>query len=151
MKILVPYRWWTAAFVATIAFFGFIHVAAANNSARFQQQIEQFKEMLQEQAEADENNLTEKDRAQTEAWIQEAEVLLANGRHEAVSRRLRRVEYSLDLIRALNGAVNIDTLAERQEAYFHTSKERIAQFEAEMRELQQKKANLERELERLRR
>ncbi|MFU8805395.1 MAG: hypothetical protein ACNA8W_16400, partial [Bradymonadaceae bacterium] len=113
-------------------------------------QIQQFKQMLQEQAEADEKNTTERDRAQTEAWIQEAEVLLANGRHEAVTRRLRRVEYSLDLIRAMLGAENIDALAEGQEAYYHTSREQIAQFEAEIQDMQRKKASLEQELQRLR-
>lgn len=150
MSLLDGRRWIVGVLVLVALSFGFAHVAVANANARYQQQIQQFKQMLEEQAEADERNLTERDRAQTSAWLQEAEVLLANGRTEQAARRLRRVEYSLDLIRAMVGAATIDTLADRQEAYYHTSKEQILQFEREIQELSAKARSLETELTRLR-
>jgi hypothetical protein len=137
-------------FVLLAMTFGTIEFAAANANARYQQQIEQFKQMLDEQAQADSRNLSAQDRAQALTWLQEAEVLLANGRQEAASRRLRRVEYAVDLVRAMVAAGTIDTLAERQEAYYHTAQQQIAQFEAEIQDISRKKDNMERELQRLR-
>lgn len=124
--------------------------AYANPTARYRQQIEQFKTMLEEQGEADISGVTQKDRALTDKWIQEAEVLLANGNSDATGRRLRRVEYALDMIRAMVASANIDALAEQQEVSFHSLNEQIKNLESEITEMQQKKAGLEKELQRAR-
>ncbi len=128
----------------------FSEPAYANPTARYRQQIEQFKTMLQEQGAADASGVSQKDRALTDKWIQEAEVLLANGNSDATGRRLRRVEYALDMIRAIVASANIDTLAEQQEVSFHSLNEQIKTLESEITQMQQKKAGLEKDLQRTR-
>lgn len=149
MNTVTQRRLVTVAFVL-LSMFALAAPVSANATARYKQQIEQFQAMLDEQAGADAKNLTEKDRALTQKWLQEAEVLLANGNHEAVAHRVRRVEYALDLIRAMVTAANIDATAERQEEYFYTSREQIKELDAEIEELQARKAQLTQELQRLR-
>ncbi len=128
----------------------FSEPAYANPTARYRQQIEQFKTMLAEQGNADSSGVAEKDRSLTDKWLQEAEVLLANGNADATGRRLRRVEYALDMIRVMVASANIDTLAEQQEVSFHNLNEQIKSLETEITQLQQKKTQLEKELQQTR-
>jgi len=139
--------------IVMVIFAGLVMVsepAYANPTARYRQQIEQFKTMLEEQGQADTSGVTQKDRALTDKWIQEAEVLLANGNADATGRRLRRVEYALDMIRAMVAAANIDTLAEQQEVNFHGVQEQIDALEKEISQMQGRKSELEQELQRAR-
>ena len=111
-----------------------------------QKKIEQFRVMLITQGEADTANVAAKDRAMTEKWLKEAEVLLANGKVDAATRRLRRVEFALDLIRAMVTSSNYRILAEEQEAASYAAPDQIAALEQSIKELQKRKVELERRL-----
>ncbi|MBA2665289.1 MAG: hypothetical protein H0U74_23575 [Bradymonadaceae bacterium] len=150
MDVLAKSKYLVIVLTVFVGFMAFGEPAFANPAARYKQQIEQFKTMLEEQKQADTKGVSEKDRALTEKWLQESEVLLANGNGEATGRRLRRVEYALDLIRAMVAASNIDALAQQQEENFHSSGEQINAFEVEITELQRKKETLNQELQRVR-
>lgn len=115
-----------------------------------QQQITQFRTMLEKHAEEDKTGSTTADREMAITWLKEAELLQANGDREAAKRRLRRVEASLDLIRALSATMGLRAAAEEQEAAAHKAPETLAALKAEIEELQRKKQTLQRELETLR-
>lgn len=115
-----------------------------------QQQITQFRTMLEKHAEEDKTGATTADREMAMTWLKEAELLQANGDREAAKRRLRRVEASLDLIRALSATMGLRAAAEEQEAAAHKAPETLAALKAEIEELQRKKQTLQRELETLR-
>jgi hypothetical protein len=115
-----------------------------------QQQITQFRTMLEKHAEEDKTGSTTADREMAMTWLKEAELLQANGDREAAKRRLRRVEASLDLIRALSATMGLRAAAEEQEAAAHKAPETLAALKAEIEELQRKKQTLQRELETLR-
>lgn len=139
----------TVAFVL-LSMFALAAPVSANATARYKQQIEQFQATLEERAATDIKNITEKDRALTQKWLQEAEVLLANGKHEAVAHRVRRIEYALDLIQAMLHTADLDATAESQEEAFYTAREEIKRLDTEIEELQARKAQLTQELQRLR-
>lgn len=115
-----------------------------------EQQITQFRTMLEKHAQEDTAGATTADREMAMTWLKEAELLQANGDREAAKRRLRRVEASLDLIRALSATMGLRAAAEEQEAAAHKAPETLAALKAEIEELQRKKQELQRELQTLR-
>lgn len=117
--------------------------AFANDAER---QSDQFEAMLAKQAELDSTNAAAQDRAAAEKWLKEARVLLANGDDSAADKRLRRVEFSIDLIRALVAAAEIRKAAEEQEASAYKGPEQLAELQAELETLKKRKVELERKL-----
>lgn len=114
-----------------------------------QDQIAQYRKMLDQQAEADVSGVASQDRQQAAKWLKEAEVLLANGDDEAAGRRLRRVEFSLDLIRAMVASAEIRMTAESQEASAFKAPKLLEQLQTEVDELRKKRAELQSELQKL--
>jgi len=113
------------------------------------EQVAQFKQMLGQLDTKDTTNAAELDRKMAHKWLDEAEVLVANGDEKAAKRRLTRVEFALDLIRAEVNAAQIRKLAEKQEAAAHNAPDTKAKLQAEVEKLRKKKAELQSELSQL--
>src|SRR5690554_3495466 len=116
----------------------------ANNAERSRQQIGEFRAQLEELETTDRKAVASRDIEMVEGWLQESEVLLANGQQEAVSMRIRRVEYGLDMIRAMVQAGNIDASAESQEERYHQAQAEIEKLQSEISALERRKAELDR-------
>jgi hypothetical protein len=114
-----------------------------------QEQITQYRTMLTEQDALDTKGVAAQDRELAAKWLQEAEVLLANGDSDAADKRLRRVEFAIDLIRAMVASAEIRTAAEAQEAAAFKGPEITEQLQTEVEGLRQKRTELQQELQRL--
>lgn len=123
--------------------FAFVGQTFAEEEER---KVQQFEAMLAKQAELDSQGAAAKDRAMAEKWLKEAKVLLANGDDEAAAKRLRRVEFAIDLIRALVAASEIRTAAEEQEAAAYKAPERLSELQDELDALKKRKLELQRQL-----
>lgn len=121
--------------------------AFANDSA----QIEQLRAMLDEQDTLDTTGAVKVDRDQARQWLQEAEVLVANGKSKLATQRLRRVEFAVELVTALVAAAQIRQAADAQEAAAYTAPEQLAKLQADVEALRKQKAELQTELNQLRR
>lgn len=112
--------------------------------------IEQYKAELQEYRQAEQADAASKDIEMVGKWLEEAEVLMANGDEGAAKRRLKRVEFGLDLVRALVAAEQVRAAAEEQEAAAYTAPETTEKLKKEIDQLQQDKERLQQELQKLR-
>ena len=119
-------------------------------SASQAEQIAQLRAMLDEQDGLDEKNAAQTDRDLARKWLQEAEVLVANGKKDAAKRRLRRVEFAVELVTSLVAAAVIRQKAEEQEAYAYTAPEQLEALQDDVDALKKKKAELQAELQQLR-
>ncbi len=114
------------------------------------EQIQQFAAMLDEQDALDTAGAAKTDRQLTRQWLQEAEVLVANGKKEAAKHRLRRVEFALELVTALVGAALIRQKAEEQEASAYTAPEQLEALQLDVDNLRKRRTELQTELQQLR-
>lgn len=119
---------------------------AANPNA----QIEQLRAMLDEQDKLDTANHAAKDREMARKWLEEAELLAANGKEEAAKRRIKRAEFAVELVTALVAAAIVRQKAEEQEAAAFNTPETVAALQVEVDALRKKKADLQLELQQLR-
>ncbi len=138
-----PKRLLSGFLTLVLVTFTFVGVASAEEQER---QVQQFEAMLAKQAELDTQGAAAKDRAMAEKWLKEAKVLLANGDEEAAAKRLRRVEFAVDLIRALVAASEIRKAAEEQEAAAYKAPERLSELQDELDALKKRRAELQRKL-----
>lgn len=113
------------------------------------EQIEQLRAMLDEQDDLDEADAARKDREMARKWLEEAELLVANGKESAAKKRLRRVEFAVELVTALVAASVIRQQAEEQEAAAYSSPETKEALAEEVEALRKQKADLKRELQQL--
>ncbi len=113
------------------------------------EQIEQLRAMLDEQDELDTEDAAKKDREMARKWLEEAEILVANGKEAAAKKRLRRVEFAVELVTALVAAAVIRQQAEEQEAAAYSSPDTLESLKQEVENLRTKKADLQRELQQL--
>lgn len=120
--------------------------ASANES----EQIEQFRAMLDEQDALDTSGAASKDRQLAREWLQEAEVLVANGKEKAARQRLRRVEFAVELVSNLVAAALIRQKAEEQEASAFGAPDTAEQLQLEVEQLRKQKTALQTELSKLR-
>lgn len=114
------------------------------------EQIEQLRAMLDEQDELDQKDAAVKDRQMARKWLEEAQVLLANGKDDAAKRRIKRVEFAVELVTALVAAALVRQKAEEQEAAAYGAPETVEQLRADVEKLRQQKTELQRELSQLR-
>lgn len=128
----------------------FVAMPVISVSANETEQIQQLGTMLDEQDTLDAADAAKKDRQLARQWLQEAEVLLANGKNEAAKRRLRRVEFAVELVTALVAAALIRQKAEEQEASAYTAPEQMEQLQTDVDNLRKKKTELQTELSQLR-
>lgn len=134
-----------------IAFAAALLVAPLSSvSANPTAQIEQLRAMLDQQDELDTAGAATTDRQLARKWLQEAEILVANGKEDAAKRRLRRAEFAVELVTAMVASAVIRQKAEEQEAYAHTAPEQTEEMRADVERLRERKAELQRELQTLR-
>lgn len=134
-----------ALIVLTFAFLLPAGPAWANQT----EQIEQLRSMLDQQDELDAEGAAKKDRDLARKWLQEAELLVANGKRDQAKRRLRRAEFAVELVTALVAAAVIQQKAKEQEAAAYSAPETKAELEAEVEKLRKRKAELQAELQKL--
>ncbi len=111
--------------------------------------VQQYRTELDEYKQAVGAKAADKDIEMVEKWLDEAEVLLANGDDGAAKRRLKRVEFGLDLVRAILAAEQVRNAAEEQEATAYTAPDTTEKLRADIEKLQQQKEELQSELKRL--
>ena len=119
-------------------------------SANESEQIQQFAAMLDEQDALDTVGAAKVDRQLARQWLQEAEVLVANGKAPAARKRLQRVEFAVELVTALVGAALIRQRAEEQEASAFTAPEQLEALQLEVENLRKQRTDLQKELQTLR-
>ena len=124
--------------------------AFAGAADRYREQIQTFRAQLAEQAEADEAGLAAQDINKLADWLDEAESLLEQGETDEAGYRLKRVEYGLELVRALTAASQIQAQAENQELAATEARAQVTELEQQVTELKARKAELEQQLRQLR-
>lgn len=125
-------------------------VPLATASANEAEQIEQYRAMLDELDALDKSGAASTDRRLARQWLQEADVLVANGKEKGARQRLRRVEFAVELVTALVNAALIRQKAEEQEAYAYTAPEQAEALQLQVEELRKRKTELQKELQQLR-
>lgn len=133
--------------LASAMFFGSTLPAWAANP---NEQIEQLRTMLDAQDALDEADAALKDRQVARKWLEEAELLAANGKEDAAKRRIRRAEFAVELVTALVAAALVRQKAEAQEAAAHGAPETVAALQQEVETLRAKRDQLQTELQKLR-
>lgn len=130
---------------------GALLLVATPDSARATetQQIEQLRTMLDEQDALDSKDAAKKDRQLARQWLQEAEILVANGKRDAAARRLRRAEFAVELVTALVAGAVVRQKAEEQEAAAHTAPEQVEALQDEVDALRRRLSELQAELKQL--
>lgn len=124
--------------------------AFADAAARYRKQLETFRAEVTQQAEADEAGLASDELTLLADWLDQAETFLKQGDTDAAGYQLKRVEYGLDLVRALVAASQIEAKAKEQEAAHAQASEQVAKLKNEVDELVAKKAELQKQLQSLR-
>lgn len=137
--------------LATLLFVACLVLLPATVFANETAQVEQFRAMLDEQDALDTGNAAQKDRAEARQWLQEAEVLVANGKTKVAKQRLRRVEFAVELVTALVAAAQIRQAADAQEAAAYTAPEQLSKLQQDVEALRKQKTALQTELNQLRR
>jgi hypothetical protein len=113
--------------------------------------VEQYQTELEEYRGAKGADAAKKDIEMVQKWLDEAAVLVANGDDGAAKRRLKRVEFGLDLVRAIVAAEQVRMAAEEQEAAAYTAPETSAKLKAEIEKLLEQKQQLQNDLAKLKR
>lgn len=143
----------TRAAVAAVVFGLALALAAptfAGNGGKFGKQIDQFSQILDKQAERDKDGVAQKDRERTRQWLDNVEVLVANGDERAAKRVLKQAEFAITMMDAMIAADEIERLADRQEeAYFKAKEEQIPRLNKEIEKLEDERKTLRNELEQL--
>ncbi|MGM0558799.1 MAG: hypothetical protein ACQEVA_20600 [Myxococcota bacterium] len=122
----------------------------ADNGGKYSQQVDQFSQILQQQAERDKEDVATKDRERVQTWLENVEVLLANGNEGKAKRLLKQVEFAITMMDEMITAKEIERLADRQEeAYFKAEEEQIPKLKKEIEKLEDERKELEDELEQL--
>ena len=121
-------------------------VGLANTKQTYTQQIQEFRDILKQSAQLDSENLAADDRSDALRWLEEAELLLTRGDLETAGVRLKRVEYAVDLIGQLTLVSQIKGKVKEQDAAVSSSAAQLEEMKAQVKKLQEQKANLQREL-----
>lgn len=122
----------------------------ANAKARYREQLDQFRVMIDEMAKLDLQNMAADDRSDVIKWLEEAEVFLARGDLGATGTRLKRIEYGLEMVRQITMVSQLQGQAQQQEQSFHSATEDMTKLQQEVQALKAKKTALDQELKSLR-
>lgn len=127
-----------------------VGTAFADMGAKYKQQIETFKTQVISLSEADEAKLATDELTLLTRWLEESEKLLALGDVDGAGYMLKRVEFGVDLATALVAASKIEARTQEQNASSEQMTKQIKELEAEVAKLQEKKAELQSQLDQLR-
>lgn len=134
-----------AAFLVTLVGSGPLQAAD-----RVEERLDQFETQLDDLSDSEGAEVAEADIDQARKWLDNARVLVAEGKSNTAERQLRRVKLSLDLIKALVAVERIEKVADEQEAvYYRARDEQLPELEEEIEELDERKDELQEEIERL--
>ena len=86
----------------------------------------------------------------TRVWLNEAKHIHGEGRSSGLEQRLRRVDHSLDLLRALVTTEELKASIESQKEAYDSSKRQVDSLREELETLEARKAERQRELEDIR-
>ena len=115
-----------------------------------QAQIEELRSTLDELEENDRSNAGTDDIARARQWLDEGEQLLSQRSHQAAEYRLRRVDHTVDLVRELIEVGNIELSAQQQEERYEEIRAEIERLQTEIKELEERKVDRERQLRNVR-
>lgn len=126
----------------------FLPLAVAGGSGS--EQITNLRAELERLEESDTGSAGVDEIAMARAWLDEAEAALQARDTRLAERRLRRADHTVDLIRALIEVGNLDTATAAQRDRHSDAEQEIARLEEEIRELEARKVERERQLRSLR-
>ncbi len=86
----------------------------------------------------------------TRGWLNEAKHIHQEGRSSGLEQRLRRVDHSLDLLRARVTTEELKASIESQKEAYESSKRQVDSLREELETLEARKAERQRELEDIR-
>lgn len=112
--------------------------------------IETLRAELERLEENDQRNVAGDDIAQARQWLDEAQEQIARRETRGAEFRVRRVQHTVDLIRALIQVGNIDGSVEQQQERYAEAQAEIERLQNEIVELEGQKSDRERELRRVR-
>jgi hypothetical protein len=131
--------------ILLLATFGSLAMASGSAS----EQARNFAQELDSLAEADESGLAAADIQLARQWLAEANAAIERRDDRVVEYRLRRVDHSLDLIREIVQVGALRTATEAQKQRYEEAIAEIETLTGEIQELEERKANRERELRRV--
>lgn len=114
------------------------------------QQIENLRQQLEQLEENALEDVAEDDFAMAHQWLDEAETRHRRGRSSGVEQRIRRVDHTLDLVRAQLDTVDIQRSIEQQHQTYENLVEQVENLREDIESLEKQKAERKEELERIR-
>lgn len=144
--IVAGYKRGAALVVALFLVVGLATVAMASTPGA---QLDAFDEELSQLEEADTAGHAAEEIQRARQWLAEARAAQERRDDRILEYRVRRVDHNIDLIRALIQVGTIQASTQQQEERHRTAVQEIEGLEAEIRELEERKASRERELRRV--
>lgn len=144
--IVAGYKRGAALVVALFLVVGLAAVAMASTPGA---QLDAFDEELSQLEEADTAGHAAEEIQRARQWLAEARAAQERRDDRILEYRVRRVDHNIDLIRALIQVGTIQASTQQQEERHRTAVQEIEGLEAEIRELEERKASRERELRRV--
>lgn len=145
MLSVIMKRGWVAAIL--VAALLMATVAVAQSTA---DQLQSFEATLAELEESDQSGIAAEEIELARTWLAEARQAQERRDDRRVEYRVRRVDHSLDLIRALVQVGNLRAAAAVQDERYETMTQEIETLSGEIEELEERKARREAELRRVR-
>ncbi len=115
-----------------------------------QQQIDNLRGQLDELEDSAPEGVGEDDFATANQWLDEAEQRHNRGRSSGVEQRIRRVDHTLDLLRAQIEITNIERSTESQHEAYEQMLQQVEDLREDIASLENQKKERQRELERVR-
>ena len=115
-----------------------------------QQQIDDLRAQLEQLEEGAAEGVGEDDFAMAHEWLDEAEQRHNRGRSSGVEQRIRRVDHTIDLLRAQIEITNIERNTKSQHEAYENMLQQVENLRSDIESLERQKQERKRELERVR-
>ncbi len=145
MLSVIVKRGWVAVLLVAVLLMAAVAVAQPTGD-----QLESFEATLAELEESDQSGIAAEEIELARTWLAEARQAQERRDDRMVEYRVRRVDHSLDLIRALVQVGNLRAGAAVQDERYETMTQEIETLSSEIEELEERKARREAELRRVR-
>lgn len=140
-------RWWSAIAVGLLV--GLLSTVAMASGGDVKAQIESLDEQLKILEEAAPEGVGEEDFRAARGWLREAAERHQAGRSSGVEQRIRRVDHTLDLLRAQTATVQIRESIEQQHESYAQAQAQIEQLRDEIQALERQRDERKSDLERV--
>lgn len=141
-------KYWLSALIALCALLVVPSVVVAGESP--QEQVEHLRAQLDELEEDALAAGAEAEFQRANAWLEEASQLASRGARSGVEQRLRRVDHSVDLLRALIRTHDIEHSIVHQREAYENSKRQVEDLKDDIEQLERQKQERKEELKRIR-